>query len=488
MPSATLASPRLLGYEQPRIFTPPLRPLTRATTRGFEAIDFAEHVLGIHLFPWQQWALIHGLELLEDQTFRFRTLLILVARQNGKTTLMLVIALWRMYVDRSPLVIGTAQNLDVAEEAWQGAVEMAEGVPELAEEIEHVDRTNGKKQLRLETGERYKVAAASRRGGRGLSGDLVMLDELREHRTWEAWSAVSKTTMARARAQILGFSNAGDRGSVVLAELRSRALGAMDATADDDAPGLFDWSAEPGCLLDDRDGWAQANPSLGHQDGITERAIRGALGTDPEPAFRTEVLCQWVDSLTPEVFGPAIWESLSDLTSHIVGQPVFGIDVSPDRSRLSIGVAGARKDGLAHVECVDNDPMHAEGGIIARCSELQATHGGLGFVIDRGSAAGSLIQPLTDAGLSVITMGARDYAQACGAFYDAVTGSTLRHQGDDQPELAAAVAGARQRPLGDAWAWDRKHTGVDLTPLVAVTLALWGLSAHSSIDMSTQVW
>jgi len=105
---------------------------------------------------------------------------------------MLVLALWVMYVLGRPLVIGTAQNLDTAEEVWQAAVDIAQGVDELAEEIEHVSKVNGKKFLELKTGERYKVAAASRRGGRGLSGDLVLLDELHEHQTWDAWSAVSE--------------------------------------------------------------------------------------------------------------------------------------------------------------------------------------------------------------------------------------------------------------------------------------------------------
>jgi hypothetical protein len=40
--------------------------------------------------------------------------------------------------------------------------------------------------------------------------------------------------------------------------------------------------------------------------------------------------------------------------------------------------------------------------------------------------------------------------------------------------LTAAVRGASRRPMGDAWAWSRKNSLVDISPLVAVTLALWG--------------
>jgi phage terminase large subunit-like protein len=227
------AQPKRLGSETPRVFTPPLRPLTPETSKGFACIEFAEAILEVHLLPWQKWLLIHALELNENGTYRFRTVVLLVARQNGKSTLMQVLSLWRMFVEGAPLVIGTAQNLDVAEEQWAGAVELVESIPELADMIAPggVVKVNGKKALRLTTGERYKVAAASRRGGRGLSGDLVLLDELREHQNWEAWGAVTKTTMARALAQVWAASNAGDIASVVLRHLRTiahRALGYPD--------------------------------------------------------------------------------------------------------------------------------------------------------------------------------------------------------------------------------------------------------------------
>jgi hypothetical protein len=41
------------------------------------------------------------------------------------------------------------------------------------------------------------------------------------------------------------------------------------------------------------------------------------------------------------------------------------------------------------------------------------------------------------------------------------------------------VKGAAKRPLGDAWAWSRKSSGVDISPLVAITLAVWWLAAVS---------
>src|SRR3954469_10606171 len=109
----------LVGEEQPRIYTPPLRELTPESSLGYAAIEFAEDIVKVELLPWQRWLLIHVLELREDgEGLRFRTTVLLMARQNGKSTLSQILALFFMYVCGRPLIIGTAQDLDVAEEIW----------------------------------------------------------------------------------------------------------------------------------------------------------------------------------------------------------------------------------------------------------------------------------------------------------------------------------------------------------------------------------
>lgn len=480
MSAGTLAPPgALLGREEPRVFTPPLRPLTHLTTRGYEAIQFAEDVLGIRLHPWQRWLLLHALELRADGTFRFRTLCVLVARQNGKTTLVQVLALWRMYVDKAPLVIGTAQNLDVAEEAWTGAVEMAQGTPELAAEIAHVDKTNGKKQLRLESGERYKVQAASRRGGRGLSGDLVVLDELREHQTWEAWGAVTKTTMARQHAQIVCLSNAGDRTSVVLGSLRSRALDLLRAgdEEDDGSLGLFEWSAPDGCSMRDQSAWAQSNPSLGYPNGISESAIRSALATDPESVFRTEVLCQWVDQVELPILDLNAWATLN-VGSQQMNGPALAIEVALDRSKSTIGAAWTAGK-VPHVEVVEE--REGTGGLVERCAELSARYNSSVVVIDAGTEAAGLDAALAGAGITVLKVNTAARVAACGTFYDAATSGRLSHNGD--PALAAALSAARWKEAGDgARVFSRRRSAGDIAALYAVVLALHGLTHVPAAD------
>lgn len=515
------------------MFTPPLRELTPQTSLGFQAVEFATDVCGIDLFPWQRWLLIHALELAPELTvdtmrsrgrldplFRFRKVVVLVARQNGKSTLSQVLALFFLYVLGTGLILGTAQDLDTAEEVWDGALDIIEDTPELAELADKPVKVNGKKTIRLISGERYKVKAANRRAGRGLSGDLILLDELREHQTWDAWGAITKTTMARAAAMIWALSNAGDATSVVLRYLRKMAHAALgdpdginaeddpevllpsagdvsdmvdlsddaeddDLEADDfeedpDTLGIFEWSARPGRDVSDRQGWVEANPSLGY--GISERTLAGDAKNDPEWVFRTECLCQWSDGTMDGPFPPGSWDAGRDPASSIVGDVVACVDVSHDRGRAHIVVAGRRADGRVHVEVVasragvewvrpwltDTDHQHRRTWPITGQTN--------------GAPVSSLLPTLVEEGLNVVDWQGGDLARATGAFYDLVRGIGLDGRTApgvlhlDQPLLDVAAANAVTRPLGDGFVWDRRHSPVDIAPLVAATGATWLLT------------
>jgi hypothetical protein len=350
----------IVGRTVPRLYTRPLvtgEPgpcecgcaLTDATSLGFQAIAFAETVAGAVLLPWQRWWLIHALELLPNGSFRFRTIVTLVARQQGKTWLLKILALWSMYLGVARLVLGSAQSLDIARESWQGAVEIVADQPELAAEVGNVRHANGEQCLTLINGARYRITASTGKAGRGLSVDLLILDELREHRDWAAWAALSKTTMARPNALTVCISNAGDDRSVVLNQLRDAALAAItaaaaDPLAEDDGLALFEWSAPEGCELSDPDGWAQAMPGLGHGT-ITEAAVRSALATDSPAVFRTELLCQRVPTLDSAI-DPAAWKACADRGGSLApvrARVALCVDVSPDYAHVTL-VGGARLD------------------------------------------------------------------------------------------------------------------------------------------------
>lgn len=508
---------KVLGSETPRIWTPPLRELTAETSLGFECIAFAEETLGLQLRPWQRWFLIHALELHPDEVdeygdpvFRFRKVILLVGRQNGKSTVMQALTLWRLFIDRCGLVIGTAQDLEVAESLWAESLDMALDVDELRDEIEQggkIERQPGRKMFRLRSRETYKVKAASRRGGRGLSGELVLLDELREHQSWDAWAAVTKTTNAKARAQIYGISNAGDASSIVLRYLRKTAhaeLGDPDGLNDDTAPdelvddslvddeididsglGIFEWSAPVGAALTDPEALAQSNPSLGY-GGMRLATLLSDAKTDPEWVFRTEVMCQWSEGTLEGLYPPGSWEASADeASSRGPGQPVaLCVDVSWDRSHAHVGLASFRADGDVHVELIasraGNDwvlpwLLSEERSEVVRAAPVAVQSG--------RTPAQSLVEPMRDAGINVIEWSGPDLTSGFGDFYDMVRAAIGEGTGKrrvwhrNQSPLNLAAATAVSKPSGDAWVIDRKKSASDAAPLIAVNGAAWCLLA-----------
>jgi phage terminase large subunit-like protein len=220
------ANPEILGSTEPRIWTPPLRDDLDSpdASYGHDVIRFAREVLNHPLDPWQEWMCVHAGELLEDGRPRFREVLCFVARQNGKSTMLAVLALYWLFVEKVERVHGLSASLDRAREAWRIALRLAEATPSLARRIKTVRLANSQESLETVTGSRYTIGATDRRAGRGLTINRLIVDELREHTTWEAYAGAVPATAAVPDAQIWFVTNQGDDRSVVLKALREAAL------------------------------------------------------------------------------------------------------------------------------------------------------------------------------------------------------------------------------------------------------------------------
>lgn len=469
------------GSAVPRLFTPPKvvgRPgpcgcgcaHDHGTTLGFQAIAFSEDVLGIELLGWQKWWLIHALELNPDGSFRFSTILTLVARQNGKTTLLKVVSLWFLYLKHGFLVLGVAQDLKIARESWQGAVQLAENTPALEPEIVDVRRTNGEQCLTIAGYRRYMISAATRSAGRGLSVDLLIMDELREQRTTEAWAALANTTMARSNALIVGISNQGDDQSVVLNALRAAAL----AGSDPDLM-LCEWSAPDGCDPDDPHAIAQANPGLGKT--ITWAKLRTMRATSSITDWRTENLCQRVAALD-QAIDPHAWGLCKD----------GGLDLAPWRPRLTYCVDVAPDGYTVLGACAPLDDGRLLGQVVKSWDRVVDARREIGnrFQVHRpravgwypggpGEQIGAELRALdtadvlgirqmtatglerTEAGPGLVDLSGRDYPAICEGFATVVEARLLRHPGD--PLLDAHVAAAEWKDQGDGRRFARRGVG-----------------------------
>lgn len=499
----------MFGSETPRLWTRPLRELTPETSLGFEVIEFALLFLGIDLYPWQKWLLIHALELNNDGTFRFRRVIVLVARQNGKSLLAAVLAAWWLFVDSDRFeerlppfrfkVLGTAQNLDTAQDVWALTgrwcdTEDEGHIPTLAKAVSRIQRKNGQPGIYLRNGAHYEVRAASRKGGRGKSAARVLMDEMREQQTWDAWDSVAQTTKAIFNSQLWGISNAGDVRSVVLRKMRENAIEEIEAwlargideleayaNGELQAPttALFEWSAPDGCPLDDVAGILQANPSIGYGEITVEQCLQDSRDM-LEASYRTEVLCQWVTSAVKSYINPKDWRDLHtaipDIRIPKGARTVWAIDTAVTESTTTwIGAAVRTEDGTPFVTV-----NHRRLGMVwapAYLEELAKASGCWEVALQsRGCPAVDFIDELEKRGFNVHKLDGGTFALATGRMRDRVRDGEIVVI--EQPDVDLAVESGVVTDYAENKAWARgKSLPVDISGLVAMTEALYALEA-----------
>lgn len=493
------------GITEPRIWTTPLRPLTPQTSRGFEVIDFALRVLGITLYPWQEWLLIHLLELNPDGTLRFRKALVIVGRQNGKTLIGALLCAFWLYVDagRWPQylrefdfeVVCAAQKLDIAMKPWKqvrrwGAPDdrkvgiAPDRVPMLQAYTYPPRTTNGETELRTHGGAAYLPRTFD--GARGRSAARLMLDELRQQYDYEGWSSIEKSSSAMYDSMLLCFSNAGTAKSKVLKGVREAAHRDVDVV--DAEWFVAEWSALPEAALDDPMAFRQANPSAGYHPGMTIAGLMRSAANAPEKNVeRIEVLGQWVTAEIIPFIAYEDWAACADpreedeqgnithLGSMAVpnSRRVLGIDVSGDRRMTYIAVAGYRSDGLGHVEVIAQRPNML--WVVEHCEKIRAKTGINEVALQgRGTSAADLIEHLKRAGFVVHSITNTQMLNSAGHFRDAVRDRRVRQR--SQAPLDIAIENGVTRQLNQMPVWDRDGAPVDIAPAVAVTMAYYALT------------
>lgn len=434
---------------------------------------------GLYLDPWQEFVLRHALGEREDGKWAAFEVGVTVSRQNGKGGLLEARELTGLFLLGERLLVHSAHQFDTSLEAFRRLEALIDGTPDFSRRVKRISRSHGEEGIELTKGQRIRFRTRTKGGGRGFTADWLGYDEdmvLPEM----AHGATLPTLSARPNPQVWYMGSAVDQElhehGIVKSRLRARAM-----RGDDPSLAYFEWSvdAHPEDITDEMVGdpnlWAEANPALGIRIS-TEHVGREQRSMDPR-TFAVERLGagDWYsdEGLDRRTISQEMWSAIFDALSASKDPVCFAFDVSPNRSTASISVAGKRPDGLGHIEVVEH--RKGTGWVVDRLAELVDRHDCVPSRCDSKGPAASLVPALVDAGVPVETLSAAEYAQACGVFFDAVDQKVIRHLGT--AELTAAVKNARRRALGDSWAWSRKASTVDISPLVASTLAFWGLQS-----------
>lgn len=98
-----------------------------------------------------------------------------------------------------------------------------------------------------------------------------------------------------------------------------------------------------------------------------------------------------------------------------------------------------------------------------------------------GGPVGFLADLLEGLGVSVHRIGSREVVHSVQSFMNELGAHRLHVR--PHPKLDAASKGAVKQQLGDGWKWSRKSMDVDISPLIAATLAVGRqLAAPRSVD------
>lgn len=328
----------LKGVTEPRI-APPL-PLTG------RHVDYAEvgRSLGINLYPWQELASRYLCATGPDG-WLFREVCIVVARQNGKTELLVP----RIVMDlrAGKRILHTAHRMRLARKVFLRVARA------LAKEAEVIRFAQGQEEIFMPNGGSYVIVAAQR-GARGEAADTLIIDEVREFEDSDVLAATTPTLSASPDPQIIYLSNAGSHASVVLNDLKKRGEEGGDGEY-----AYLEWSADPALRAEDRRGWEQANPALGHRLRMEENLEQAFLLLPPE-RFETEHLCRWVATMHPKLVSDAAWNLCQGEVSTPDGRTSMAFNMDQNATRASAAMAWAMADGrIALVELIEaiGDPI-----------------------------------------------------------------------------------------------------------------------------------
>lgn len=410
-------------------------------------------------------------------------------RQSGKGDSVEVVEFWGL-TQRAERILHTIHDAVLLATETQSRMLSLFDHPDLRRLKSREWRGTGQQMIEMRNGGIIWYRTRTGAGGRGLAEvDRLVVDEA-QHAEQEHLNSITATQAVAVNPQLNVLGTGAIEGkSGWWWSLRKQAR--MAALS----PGAFGWlgySAQPWDLD------ATGKVELGEVDpgdrGLWWATIPGLVAgrvsidflerewTVLGPAgFAQEYLCVWAPptdlaGAVDELVG--LWPSRMVPDAAPVGRVVFGLDVALDGVAASIGVCGTGADGVEVVECAYSRP--GTGWVVAQCVETLSRYPGSVLVVDGHGPAGELVSALESAGVVLYLVSQREAVAACGSFLSAVRAGDVRHRG--QAELGAAVRGARRRVVGDAWLWGRKSSAVDVSPLVAVTLAMWGLASISPVS------
>ena len=464
------------------------RPASKWTNGDLAARVGAD--LGLPPDDEQRWILdsIYA-EVADDRPAAFEVAVI-APRQNIKTSTLGIAALADLFVFGAEKHVWSSHLLDTSKGTFRDFRQWIESNHEYADQVDYMEGHQDLSIIHRESGRRVEFRSRTGKGGRGLTSvKRITLDEALYLEPKHV-GAVYPTMLTRPGAQVRIASSAGMEHSEQLRRIRDRGRTGKDprlayveygakvkACADRNCQHTAD-PPVPGCAMDDRDLWWQANCAL-WCGRITEESLNDLRLSMPPAEWAREFFSWWED---PVSLGGALslakWMDLADPAAQRGAKVSFGADVAEDRTAW-IAVAWERPDGRRQVMLTNQGAPLQAAKLADECARLTQAWGGT------VTPPRAFEDDIDKAGSKVESMKSSDFPAACGSFADAVDGGTIRH--GNQPALNEAVKAAQWRSVGTSGerAFQLKDAP-EVGPLAAAVRAIRGLSASAESVYETR--
>ncbi len=386
-----------------------------------------------------------------------------IPRQVGKTFLvgMIVVALCLLHPGLT--VVWPAHRTRTATKTFQTLKGMT-ARPKVAPYMLEPRNANGEQEIRFRNGSVIMFGAREQGFGRGFDKvDIAVFDEAQILSERGVEDIVPATNQAEMDGGALLFfmgtpPRPGDPGE----EFTNRRTAAINGKTEDMV--YIEFSADSDADLDDHKQWRKANPSFPSRTPVASMKRMRANLTDDD-SYRREALGIWDEVEVDNGLSVSGWNALADATAAPSGELWLAADVAPGHGSASVVVVG---DDV--LELIVRRPAASWlPEFVAGVRQRQGITTPLAY--DPAGPIGSLVPEFERLGVPLHPVDGKDSVRALGSLVAAVTDKTFRHRGE--PEFVAAVAGAKRRAVGDGHKWSRKDSSVDISPLVAATVALW---------------
>lgn len=467
-----------------------------AFTRYYELIAPELPGMGVTLDRWQQdiWELALGLRADGSLCCDVMGVTLSIARQAGKTWGIMAGLVAICLARPGTTVVWSSHHDRTSSETLgkiAGIVEKPAIRPKMRAQFPVV-YTDDSRGVHFANGSRILFGARSSGFGRGFSEvDIQVYDEcqnLKEAALTDMLAAMNVSDIGLAFFMGTPPRPIEARQGVDEAFKRRRKR-ATDPDHRRPFKGVFvEFSADRDATLDmDSDEFwehlSRANPSFGYRVGRSaiERLVENM---SPEDVMR-EVMGIWDETQKFEVVIPAaLWGSLVDAGPPDGTAPTsMAVDASHDGVLV---VAGCwRVESASHLELLAVDDWSDDDAAADWIAERAGRR--IVVFIDSASPAARLVPLLKARRVKVVSGSAGDMSRGCGGFVTATTSGTVTHDGHGA--VADAIEGATKRKIGEAggWGWDRRDPSVNISPLVAFTLAHYAASLRPQRSSSESV-